>query len=176
MHDQTLVRVTLVRLLTSLYILVEIYINIYLAISRLVRYFVSDGGIKNSASHPPSLTRAELLGWFQCFLHKCDTNVCTCMYVYIFLNSWKTNGNLICTVERSSSVVERPTLKRDSPGSNPLCYYFEDWAFSFSPRRPSSLSCINEYPGIDSGGNGANSLRAVISISFLAHLCNKHLI
>ena len=37
--------------------------------------------------------------------------------------------------------------------SNPLCYHFEVWAFSFSPRRPSSLSCINEYLTIDSGGN-----------------------
>ena len=44
-HDQTSARVALVRLLTSLYILVEIYINIYLAMS----WFVSGGGIKNSA-------------------------------------------------------------------------------------------------------------------------------
>ena len=37
------------------------------------------------------------------------------------------------------------------PDSNPLCYRFVGWAFSFSPRRYSSLSCINEY--LASGGN-----------------------
>ena len=34
-----------------------------------------------------------------------------------------------------------------------LGYRFEDWAFSFSTRLPSSLSCINEYLAIDRGGN-----------------------
>ena len=34
-----------------------------------------------------------------------------------------------------------------------LCYGFEVWAFSFSPRHPSSLTCINEYLAISSGGN-----------------------
>ena len=62
-------------------------------------------------------------------------------------------------VERGSSVVEWRTLNRGSPGSNPLCYRFEAWIFSFSPCRPSSLSCINEYMTIGSGGNmGMNSL------------------
>ena len=56
-------------------------------------------------------------------------------------------------VERSSSVVECRTRNRESPGSNPLCYRFEVWAFSFTSRRPSRLSCINEYLAIDSGGN-----------------------
>ena len=32
-------------------------------------------------------------------------------------------------------------------------YRFGALAFSFSPRRPSLLSCINEYTAIDSGGN-----------------------
>ena len=60
-----------------------------------------------------------------------------------------------CTfcVERSSSVVECRTRNRESPGSNPLCYRFEVWAFSFTSRRLSRLSCINEYLAIDSGGN-----------------------
>ena len=35
----------------------------------------------------------------------------------------------------------------------PLCYHFEVWAFSFSPRCPSLLNCINEYLTIDGGGN-----------------------
>ena len=53
-------------------------------------------------------------------------------------------------LERSSSVVECRTRNRESPGSNPLCYRFEVWAFSFTSRR---LSCINVYLAIDSGGN-----------------------
>ena len=47
-------------------------------------------------------------------------------------------------VERGSSVVECRTRNRESPGSNPLCYRFEVWAFSFSSRCLSRLSCINE--------------------------------
>ena len=42
---------------------------------------------------------------------------------------------------------------RESPGSKPRCYRFEVWAFSFTSRRLSRLSCINEYLAIDSGGN-----------------------
>ena len=56
-------------------------------------------------------------------------------------------------VERSSSVVECRTRNRESPGLNPLCYRFKVWAFSFTSRRLSRLSCINEYLAIDSGGN-----------------------
>ena len=56
-------------------------------------------------------------------------------------------------VERGSSVVECRTRNRERPGSNPLGYRFEVWAFSFSSRRLSPLSCINEYLAIDSGGN-----------------------
>ena len=56
-------------------------------------------------------------------------------------------------VERDSSVVECRTRNRESPGSNPLCYRFELWPFSFSSRRLSRLSCINEYLAIDSGGH-----------------------
>ena len=52
-----------------------------------------------------------------------------------------------------SSVVECRTRNRESPGSNHLCYRFEVWAFSFSSRRLSRLSCINEYLAIDSGGS-----------------------
>ena len=42
---------------------------------------------------------------------------------------------------------------RESPSSNPLRCCFEALAFLFSPRRLSSLSCINEYLAIDGGGN-----------------------
>ena len=67
---------------------------------------------------------------------------------------YPTQGvNMLPVVERDSSVVECRTRKRESPGSNPLCYCFEVWAFSFSSRRLSRLSCINEYLAIDSGGH-----------------------
>ena len=56
-------------------------------------------------------------------------------------------------VERGSSVVERRTRNRENPGSNLRCYRFEVWAFSFTSRRLSRLSCINEYLAIDSGGH-----------------------
>ena len=45
----------------------------------------------------------------------------------------------------------QPFVYRESPGSNPLCHRFELWAFSFSSRRLSRLSCINEYLSIDRG-------------------------
>ena len=50
-------------------------------------------------------------------------------------------------------LIECRTRNRESPGSNPRCYRFEVWAFSFTSRRLSRLSCINEYLAIDSGGN-----------------------
>ena len=52
-----------------------------------------------------------------------------------------------------AQLVECRTRNRESPGSNPRCYGFEVWAFSFTSRRLSRLSCINEYLAIDSGGN-----------------------
>ena len=52
-----------------------------------------------------------------------------------------------------AQLVECRTRNRESPGSNPRCYRFEVWAFSFTSRRLSRLSCINEYLAIDSGGH-----------------------
>ena len=52
-----------------------------------------------------------------------------------------------------AQLVECRTRNRESPGSNPRCYRFEVWAFSFTSRRLSRLSCINEYLAIGSGGN-----------------------
>ena len=52
-----------------------------------------------------------------------------------------------------AQLVECRTRNRESPGSNPRCYRLEVWAFSFTSRRLSRLSCINEYLAIDSGGN-----------------------
>ena len=46
-----------------------------------------------------------------------------------------------------------PDYKSREPGFESLYCCFEAWAFSFSPRCPGSLSCINEYLAIDSGGN-----------------------
>ena len=69
---------------------------------------------------------------------------------------------------KSLAVLERATdrttvISPDIKGARvriPLCYRFKVWAVSFSPRRPSSLSCINEYLGglrlaigLDGGGN-----------------------
>ena len=52
-----------------------------------------------------------------------------------------------------AQLVECRTRNRESPGLNPRCYRFEVWAFSFTSRCLSRLSCINEYLAIDSGGN-----------------------
>ena len=56
-------------------------------------------------------------------------------------------------VERGSSGVECRIHNREILGSNPLCCCFHAWAFSFSPRRPSSISSINEYLAMDGGGH-----------------------
>ena len=52
-----------------------------------------------------------------------------------------------------AQLVACRTRNRESPGTNPRCYRFEVWAFSFTSRRLSRLSCINEYMAIDSGEN-----------------------
>ena len=56
-------------------------------------------------------------------------------------------------VERGSSVGRMPDSQSREPGFEPRCYRVEVWAFSFTSRRLSRLSCINEYLAIDSGGN-----------------------
>ena len=58
-----------------------------------------------------------------------------------------------CQWSAVAQLVECRTRNRESPGSNPRCYRFEVWVFSFTSRRLSRLSCINEYLAIDSGGN-----------------------
>ena len=60
-----------------------------------------------------------------------------------------------CAVERSSSVVERRTRNQVSAGSNPPPPATVSMIGHFSSLhwRPCSLSCINEYLAIDSGGN-----------------------
>ena len=72
----------------------------------------------------------------------------------------RTHRNILISVlnvpivERGSSVVECWTLNRESPGSIPSFVTVSKFGFfSFCPRRPSPLSCINEYMVIDSGGN-----------------------
>ena len=49
--------------------------------------------------------------------------------------------------------MECRTRNQVSPGSNPLCYRFDDWAFSFSPLTPQLTQLYNEYLAVDSGGN-----------------------
>ena len=80
----------------------------------------------------------------QCQIQNVLASDSICMF---FPETWHTH------VERGSSVVECRTRNRESPGSNPLWYRLEVWAFSFTSRRLSRLSCINEYLAIDSGGN-----------------------
>ena len=63
----------------------------------------------------------------------------------------------------AQSVVEYRTRNRESPGSYPHGYHLEARAFSFSPRRPSSLSCVNEFLAIDGDGMGVNSLCALMA-------------
>ena len=66
------------------------------------------------------------------------------------------SGCSVNTIDLSSGsrmVCNRYILNASILGSNPLCYRFEVWAFLFSSRRLSRLSCINEYLAIDSGGN-----------------------
>ena len=54
-------------------------------------------------------------------------------------------------VERSDSGVELQTLDYENPGSNPAVS--KPMAIFFTVLCSSSLSCINEYMAIDSGGN-----------------------
>ena len=66
-------------------------------------------------------------------------------------------------MECGGSAVECRTRNRESPGSNPLYYRFEAWASLLSPRRPSSLSCINGHMAIDSGGNVSGLSLSVVA-------------
>ena len=55
------------------------------------------------------------------------------------VNAWKQvdagghSGHLLFACGGGSSAVECLTHNRESPGSDPLCYHFKVWAFSFSP-------------------------------------------
>ena len=75
-----------------------------------------------------------------------------CLLLHTYLHKFNTS-RLNAVVERGSSVGRMPDSQSRDPGSNPRCYRFEVWAFSFTSRRLSRLSCINEYLAIDSGGN-----------------------
>ena len=74
------------------------------------------------------------------------------LYLHFVLVQMAAIFNLWSAV---AQLVECRTRNRESPGSNPRCYRFEVWAFSFTSRRLSRLSCINEYLAIDSGGNAS---------------------
>ena len=57
-----------------------------------------------------------------------------------------------------------PDSQSRGPGlESPFSKSFGVCAFSFSLRRPSSLSCINEYLAIASGGNLGDSTSRVIT-------------
>ena len=68
-----------------------------------------------------------------------DTGVCWC-------NS-KSTQSILAGQSLALSPIERARVRI------PLCYCFEVWAFSFSSRSLSRLSCINEYLAKDNGGN-----------------------
>ena len=76
---------------------------------------------------------------------------CACETLNLVQSSITINVKLL--VERGSSVGRMPDSQSREPGFEPRCYRFEVWAFSFTSRRLSRLSCINEYLAIDSGGN-----------------------
>ena len=63
------------------------------------------------------------------------------MYYGLLCRHWDIVTLVLRAMERGISAVEYRTRHRESPGSNPLCY------------SSSSLSCINEYLTLDSGGN-----------------------
>ena len=69
------------------------------------------------------------------------------------MGHFKSDNHEVYYVERGSSVGRMPDSQSREPGFEPRCYRFEVWAFSFTSRRLSRLSCINEYLAIDSGGN-----------------------
>ena len=76
------------------------------------------------------------------------------MSIPLLMKSNDTNNNMHNNMERSSSVVECRTRNRESPGSNPPLLPFRRLGiFRSIHRRPCSLSCINEYLAIDSGGH-----------------------
>ena len=55
------------------------------------------------------------------------------------------------TVELSERMPD--SQSREHGFESSLCYRFDVCAFSFSPRRISQLSCVDEYLAIDSGEN-----------------------
>ena len=79
-------------------------------------------------------------------------NVCVCrrvqteLYIYIYVPT---------LIVQCSAVAQwlKPDSQSREPGfESSLCYRFKVWAFSFSPRCISPLSCIDEYLDMDSGG------------------------
>ena len=89
-----------------------------------------------------------------CFIRNGFASIRNVLFAFAWMNVSKSYECLTITVERSSSVVECRTRNRESPGSNsPLLPFRRLGIFRSLHRRPCSLSCINEYLAIDSGGN-----------------------
>ena len=120
--------------------------------------------------------RIKALGWLNVLRSRCDARNRCCAfatdvlhkYTHMFKHNIKSsaikrnraegNASRWCHLtqrfmERGSSVGRMPDSQSREPGFEPRCYRFEVWAFSFTSRRLSRLSCINEYLAIDSGGN-----------------------
>ena len=98
--------------------------------------------------------RQAILNGQDCFIRNGFASIRNVLFAFAWMNVSKSYECLTITVERSSSVVECRTRNRESPGSNPPLLPFRRLGiFRSLHRRPCSLSCINEYLAIDSGGN-----------------------
>ena len=104
----------------------------------------------NNLHHLHSLTRCVTGSFWLCItLLRSSLNSCKCI-TSSAKRKVKSGQTLDMHVGCSSSAVERPTLNRERAR---VCCHCETLAILFSPQRPSSVSCINEYLAIDNYGN-----------------------
>ena len=107
--------------------------------------------------------------WHQCHLYGCRHHILRPTATLCVDDQQRSNmqfpGDQTC-VERGNSAVERRTRSRGNSGLNRFCCHFKTCAFSFYPRRPSTLTCINEYLAIYSGGDNFIWLKDANPIRF----------
>ena len=73
-----------------------------------------------------------------------------CSFSHIFAHQKQLNQRTL--LKSAGVVVYRLKHLTLNPGFEVLCCCFEALAISFTPRCLSSLSCVNKYLAIDSGG------------------------
>ena len=104
--------------------------------------------IKHITGHVEKLMADWILMW--------DFNICVKSVLYCHFQMNDTHlqkfGLLKVTVGRDSIPVRRPDSQSREPGFKSHCGRFEPLASVITPRCHSSLSCINEYLAIQSGG------------------------